>query len=109
MSATNFRCLAVLGVAMLAGCGGAPCVGQPGSDWVAGEVGVRFKDSVSTEQQATEVIQSEGLSVLQFTQTTPPFRAYVATPTGTECTTLERLQKNPSVSYAYLNIILHAE
>jgi hypothetical protein len=99
--------MGAVGFALLAGCAAAPCVGQSGRDWVAGEVAVRFTDNVSTEQEATKVIQSEGLSIRQFVQTIVPLRAYVATPTGEECATIERLRANPSVADASLNILLH--
>jgi hypothetical protein len=106
---TRLFVIGAIGLALLAGCAAAPCVGQPGTDWVAGEAVVTFKDNVSTEQQAIAVLQSEGLSIHQFVPTTDPLRAFVTTPMGEECATIDRLRRNPSVAFASLSILLHAD
>ena len=87
------------------GCGETgKCIGEPGVDWLEGEVVVHFTDAVESEETARQIIENQGMGIKEFIRT--PKVVIVEVPAGEECRMLEKFEKLKEVEFATLSWII---
>ena len=83
------------------GCGETgKCLGEPGVNWIEGEVVVHFTDADESEETARQIIEDQGLEIKEFIRT--PRVVIVKVPAGAECRMSERLEKLKEVDFVTL-------
>lgn len=99
--------LSVISLALVSCSGTTECIGEPGIDWIEGEIIVEFIDEIETEEEANRVMQEEGLDIVMFVVS--PEEAVVATDVGKECETIIQVKKLNVVEDAYLSLVVWAK
>lgn len=89
----------------IAACSGLPCTGEPGQDWVQGEVTATFKAMIDKDA-ASRAVRSDGFAIRDFIEGAS-LRAWVEVPIGQECQSASTLRGNSAVESVTLSYLLH--
>ena len=99
----HLRHLAVA-LTLLSGCasaGGDLCDAEEGG-FTPGRVYVAFHANVNGTDEAQQIVQDEGFTILFFHSTRPRIRASVVVPDGEACAARFRLEEHPLVDFTSL-------
>lgn len=103
--------VSVVGVTLIAtACPNEPCVGEPGEDYVAGQVVVLFASSIDDAVEGEAFLVEQGLPLFDVIKDQPGDVVIVgATPEGEECSWVQRLSEEPQVDTATLRYLYRAD